>query len=212
MSVTSQQQGAVTEYFLPQCFSQYTIDGRNGSSACTVISTLVAKAILTKQILLPRYGPPDAASLSRFIDVIREGNLLYDSSALEKKAGLLALYDVLHLWPQLGVKVIRGGDLGFRSASTCKEMLTPILERLQVDADIPAAGVLIACPYSISVTLGNGRMAVWDSHIHGKEGTLVALSFPSTTPDTMADYLSTFLFRHFNIQLEDAQLCLLEFS
>ena len=76
-SATLQEQGhVVTECCLPHWFSQSTIDGRNGSNACTVISTLMAKAILTKQILIPSNGPPDIASLSHFLDVIREGNLL----------------------------------------------------------------------------------------------------------------------------------------
>ena len=54
-------------------------------------------------------------------------------------------------------------------------VLTPVFERLLADATIPAAGVLIACPYSISVAFGNSRMAVRDSHIHGNEGALVAV-------------------------------------
>jgi hypothetical protein len=55
------------------------------------------------------------------------------------------------------------------------------LKGLLADAAVPAAAVLIACPYSIRVTFGKSRMAVWDSHIHGNGNALVALSCQTTT-------------------------------
>ena len=67
----------------------------------------------------------------------------------------------------------------------------------------------VSYPYdSISVTFSNGRMAVWESHIHGNqtpESVLVAMSLLFTTPEIWQT-ICLFLFRQFNFQLEDAQV------
>jgi hypothetical protein len=39
---------------------------------------------------------------------MREGNLLYDNSSRAKQAGLLTVYDVLQLWPDLKTQILRG--------------------------------------------------------------------------------------------------------
>ena len=48
--------GVFSEHFLPAEFSQSRIDERRGSTACTVISTLVAKGTLEGELVLLRDG------------------------------------------------------------------------------------------------------------------------------------------------------------
>ena len=102
--------GVFSEHFLPAEFSQSRIDGRRGSTACTVISTLVAKGTLEGELVLPRGGEqPSQAVLGSLVNLLRAGNQLYDNDAAH--FGLLAVYHVLDIWPQLGLRQVVGVTL-----------------------------------------------------------------------------------------------------
>ena len=208
----SHREGTVVEYILPRTLSQSTIDGRNGSTACTVISVLTAKAIVTQHMSLPPSGPPNQEMIDLFIDAMREGNFLYDESRRAKLAGLLAVYDVLNLWPQMGVKAMTGVDLGLRFDSF-QEVMNPCLNQfLSLHGRSGAAAIYVACPFTICVVFQQDRMAVFDSHCHGTRGAMIALSDCLAGVDTLVAYLLNFLSRHFNVQWKECQLCFIETS
>ena len=96
--------GSVVSTFLPHELCQSRIDGRSGSLACTVIATLVARDI-PHQGLVTADGHSvvlKQALLQQFMKCIRAGNCLYDERG--QVFGLLGLYDVLHLFPDIGLK------------------------------------------------------------------------------------------------------------
>ena len=53
----------VGHILLPQQFSQSTINGRNGSNACTIIAALMCRRLLLKSVQLepPGFYPPDVS-------------------------------------------------------------------------------------------------------------------------------------------------------
>ena len=92
----------VCEFYLPHRYSQSRLDGRSGSSACMVIASRVAKRALEGSLSLPAPGEvPDSASVSSFIDAIREGNTLYDNEPTCH--GYLSTYSVIWLWDDLTI-------------------------------------------------------------------------------------------------------------
>ena len=94
------QDGGITEYFLLDAVCQSRLDGSNGSLACTVIATLLIQQVINSDMALPMPGEsPNKACLHQFISAMHEGNAMYDSRAME--FGLLSIYDVLDLWPNL---------------------------------------------------------------------------------------------------------------
>ena len=79
-TVTLWRVGSVVSTFLPHERCQSRIDGRIGSSACTVIATLVARDIL-HQDLVTADGHSvvlKQALLQQFVKCIHAGNCLYD--------------------------------------------------------------------------------------------------------------------------------------
>ena len=180
-------QRAVFEHELPVKFSQSRIDGRNGSSACTVIAAIICRKVLDGALFLSNavsnQGALPQEFLQELIASIREGNVLYDYQAL---------------------RIHRGLDLHIRDFAGAKG----VVESLCRNGDKSwQAGILVQTPISISVAIRAEpfAFAVFDSH-----HPVVALSGRSAGKDTLAEYLVHLFLRRFGLRLGDAELCLLE--
>ena len=144
----------MTEYFLLDAVCQSRLDGRNGSLACTVIATLLIQQVINGDMELPVLGEsPSKACLHQFISAMCEGNAMYDSRAME--FGLLNIYDVLALWPNLHLSPVRGYDLGFHNSDQDVEKLSALLHECLYGPQV-CGGVLIQQPYTIAHVFGCG--------------------------------------------------------
>ena len=92
--------------------------------------------------------------------------------------GLLAVCDVLDLWPSLQLVPVRGHDLGFHNETEGVEKLTALLDKFMHDSKMHAV-VFVQRPYSLTVAFGCGRAVILDSHAHQaascQRGALVAV-------------------------------------
>ena len=189
-TVTLWQVGCVVSTFLPHELCQSCIDGQSGSSACTVIATLVARDIL-HQDLVTGDGHSvvlKQALLQQFVKCIRAGNCLYDERG--QAFGLLGLYDVLHLFAEIGLKATPHFDLTIRNRSTATSVIDKVLYQARSKGKV-VAGVCVLHPTSICLMFTpDGRMVVFDSHAHGSAGALVAVAGAGVSAVVLAEYLA----------------------
>lgn len=123
--------------FLPSQYSQSTIDGRNGSSACTVISAHVVLQVLSGTV----------PTVANFITSMRRGNEIYEGANLGGE--LLAVYDAVNLLHARFIVAPRG-DIGCRHSNDLAAELLVISKRT-ASRNETAAGILVQCPFSMSV-------------------------------------------------------------
>ena len=177
-----------------------------------VISTLVAKGTLEGELVLSRGGEqPSQAVLGSLVNLLRAGNQLYDNDAAH--FSLLAVYPVLDIWPQLGLKASRGRDLGFHNANDGSAKLEKLLDQ-ELAKNNSLAAVYIQRPYTVSVVIGQNRVVIFDSHCHQRGdtcfGSLLAISGASAIKKDIIDYVLSFFERHFSLAVADSHLCVLE--
>jgi hypothetical protein len=93
----------IEHYFNPY-LSQSKIDGRQGSSACTIIAALTAHKVLSGILALPnsKRAHPPTEVLEMFIACIRQGNHVYDSSNLK---GLLTIDEALEALSAISIRI-----------------------------------------------------------------------------------------------------------
>ena len=72
-------------WVFPANISQGTIDGRNGSNACTVITMILGSVILHLDLPFPRAGPISPLWCSLIEKGIRLGNKIYDETQQERR-------------------------------------------------------------------------------------------------------------------------------
>ena len=170
------------------------------------------KAVLEGTLELPDCGAePSGAFLQDFMDVIRMGNRLYDTEAA--KLGLLAVYHVLELWPELTSAPAKGLDLGFRDAVDGTTKLTKWISTVFHSQSLQA-GVFVQRPYSFAIIAGRGRLVVLDSHSHDKgarrRGSLVAVSGAKADIAGIVSYIVNFPVSVYRCPMNDGHLCVLE--
>ena len=87
----------VHEHYLSRELCQSRIDGRQGSNACTVISCLLAKEVLSANVDLPTYDHELASHpvANQYVDIIRQGNNLYDLHAAPLGSPFLSTFEVV---------------------------------------------------------------------------------------------------------------------
>ena len=160
--------------FLPHAFSQHTIDGHNGSSACTVIAAEVVNAQLAGALpeLYPDQPLP-ASAVSGLFECIRNGNAIYDRANL--RGQLLAIYDALNLLRNARLDIAPWGNKGCCSIPELSSLLVDLANSAETSG-MCKAGILTQTPYSIAVVFAPSRVVtIYDSHGHGaEEGALIA--------------------------------------
>ena len=108
--------------FLAHNLCQSQLDGRNGSSACTLRDMKVCISVLGNSLpVFDLYGSPLQCT-PLFIQSIREGNHLYDNSPAAATGDLLGAFDAVAVLPNVRV----AKELGFRNAENCSEVLESI--------------------------------------------------------------------------------------
>ena len=155
--------GSVFETLFPADFCQSRIQGRNGSNACTIISCLFVKEVLSQPEL---FTSPDIRKAA-FESAMLQGNELYDKHV---KDGYLSVDEVLsnivEVQLQVSGEVFPGPDdhqmvTGLLSAAAGNDQLT--------------GGVCVLNPYSFSISGCASSIIVADSHSHGPYGALLAV-------------------------------------
>lgn len=198
--------GQVVEYYLPRNVCQSRINGRDSSSACCVIATLVAQAALANELRVTDcLQPPSRLCLQKFVQCIRKGNGIYDKAGCG--AVLSTIYQAISLCG--GIKITPHKDLVFKSQENCQRQLEKQAKwMLEEERGGVAAAVIVQHPVSIALVFSDmlDSVAIFDSHGHGpKQGALVAVLRQQQRWDVLSTYLSSLLGG-----FQNAQVCFLE--
>ena len=196
---------SISEHFLPSGYCQSRVDGRNGSTACTVIAALSAAGMITSgiQCQFPQHQPSQEA-VDQFIRAMRKGNVVYEQTFPDSRP-LLGVYDAFSLLESVSCR--QDGDLGFRTLEHCQQQLQRVHKRSQ-EEQCTLAGVLVRTPLSVAVGISpSGHAAVLDSHCHGGYGGLMAVLHNPEDWSSLALYLESLVG-----QLDDAHFCLIAVS
>ena len=175
-TLTLWKNASVWEHFASASISQSWLDGRNGSSACTVKSLCLTKACLLGQLSTLCMGrEPSEKIKDTFLSAIRLGNKMYDKKQAEGvKLGLLSITQACLLWPEMGVHTKPGYDFGFLSNQDAAKKLDMFLvQAIPGDDLVPC--VYVKTPYTVTVVAGRGQLSIFDSHSHGTKGALIAI-------------------------------------
>ena len=117
---------------------------------------------------------------------------------------MLGLYEVVHLFPEIGLKATPHFDLTIRNRSAATSVIDKVLSQARSEGKV-VAGVFVQLPTSICLMFTlDGRMVVFDSHAHRSAGASVAVARAGVSAVVLAEYLAE---RHG--PLKDAHLCLL---
>jgi len=133
-----------------------------------------------------------AALNAEFMQCVRRGNRLYDRHA--ECEGYLSCREVISFWPELG------------GTSAAEEFFFVSRDRLAqgiaaIANENPAAvGVLTESPFTVFLAFVNGRVFVFDSHMHyirqhGCHGALVSVPTIHCDASSSGSYVSNFFER-----------------
>ena len=190
------------QHLLPPYFSQFNIDGRDGSNACTVIATMAAASLILGNIVFPVPGEqPSPSSVQQLITDMQVGKNLYEQAFPDSRP-LLGVYDAFDLITLVSCR--RNWDLGIRSSGHCRQQLQAIYEKCQEEQSV-LAGILVQNPLSVAVGISpSGHAAVLDSHSHRRYGASMAFSHQPADWLGFTGFLKTLVGTH-----RDAHLCLI---
>ena len=154
---------------LPREKCQGLINGRNGSSACTVLCAIFSKKVLSQSDITHTFASPSNQD-SLMCDCMVQGNEYYDQLGLER---YFSCDEVANLQPAIGISITE-------EVFITPDHLHEVVSRLQVRAGSNtsgalAAGVLIIQPYSFAVAVIESSFILFDSHAHGLRGALLAV-------------------------------------
>ena len=156
------------EVLLPKELSQSTIDGRNGSNACTVICAMFCASFLKSeaQFCTSVHGRENYEAA--MCQAMRDGNRKYDEHGW---TACLSCEEVCDLQPPIGVSVaedvfVRHGQIG--------EVFTKLQAAAGSHPHGLAAALFIVHPYSFCVLRSPEAVLLFDSHRHGPNGALLA--------------------------------------
>jgi hypothetical protein len=165
--------------------SQSTIDGRNGSSACTVITMILGSVILNLDLLFPCVGSLSPLWCSVIEKSIRLGNKIYDDTNqgqrnLTPREASFALRSIrnIHVDEPLAVRIRdphKPTQLAFQ------------IQRMFVKKKSAAAFVQGDRSFLI-MTEENGYVLAVDTHTH-MDGTRGAVIVSSNTLTDMASFI-----------------------
>lgn len=172
-------------WVFPANISQSTIDGRNGSNACTVITMILGSVILHLDLPFPCAGPLSPLWCSLIEKSIRLGNKIYDDTnqgrrnltPLEASFALRSIKNI-HVDEPLAVRL---SDLHKPT------QLAYQIERMLVEKKSAAAFVQGDRSFLI-MTEENGYVLAVDTHTH-MNGTRGAVIVSSNTLTDMGSFI-----------------------
>lgn len=164
--------GSVTRWNFPAHISQSTIDGRNGSTACSVISLVVARNL--QNITLS--SDPSFASQAWYqmmTRAIRIGNYIYDiyRDTLPRRYLTVAeAVDVVEPYAELSITSAYPARVCDKhKPSTLRYQLLWLLN----SSDYDSAIFIIDEKAVVFASLGQDKLVFFDSHVHGRDGAVV---------------------------------------
>lgn len=150
--------GKVVQWVLPSCFSQSTINGRNGSNACAVISLLAGYAMSKCDFFQPN-NIDKTRVVKSYVGCLEVGNSLYEEGDdLLVPEALAILPDTLQM------------DLINESNVTIDTIETDICTNVNDFFVLTAGGSTICCMHM------GGNYYVFNSHIHGEQGAMISFA------------------------------------
>ena len=146
---------------------QSWVGGRDGSNACTVISCVVARDVLSRRLACLELVSSVVDSITRpFLQCIIEGNALYDSLDYNR---LLACDEAIEKVAAANLSIVR-------------DIFAWLPAHWQQVADtlIPASGsvtaeVVVQTPTSVALCGTATSLVVFDSHAHDNHGASVTV-------------------------------------
>ena len=180
--ITKTEFPGVTEWLLPPEISQTRVTGRlRPSNACTIIASLCCRNFLMGNLKIPsNFNEPGTLPVNTFKQIIMTGNMLYSCFHLPLHQPNLNVEEVITMIKDLALNIVT--DMGFFNAEGMMETFQKLLV-----SNGRQAGVLIIPPaQSVAVLAEEGRIAIFDSHEHGRNGGLFAVS----TSNNIVDFLN----------------------
>ena len=176
-SVTRTDVGCdITEWLFPSIVSQSTVDGRNGSNACSFIALCFGSIYHQSSLPTPAVGQPlNRQWEAAVIEAIRTGNDVHDK--LFKGEGIdVAVEDTVSAIGdhcQISGTVQEYNVFGADPLNQFAAVINLILQQKQ------SCDVLVFNDKTMIIIVdSNGTLIFFDSHIHGHHGALVARSGP----------------------------------
>ena len=163
-----------------QCQSR--IDGRNGSSACTVIAALFVRELL-------RSADEFCLSTARLCRLMMNGNNVYDSL---HTVDLLSADEVLDIQPSPGITLCQESFV-LPTDAALTAMVTVMSEQALSSDQGVFGGIFVLTPYSFSMCCMQDKFVLIDSHSHGTFGALLAV----VPLPRAVDYLKFFFSQHY---------------
>ncbi|XP_068712361.1 uncharacterized protein [Montipora foliosa] len=198
----------VKEFIFPLHISQSTLQGRNGSSACTLIALAMGQKFHSRMF----EEPQKILDRTWFLDVVHsisQGNNIFD--ALFPTGQLFDVEDVLEA---VGVELqlasyeeptdifLRGNDF----SGLVKHV------RDLVHLKRKSVGVIVCCQRSVALLVSeNGSCAIFDSHQHLGYGCVLCHSLP-TKEDELCFWLGKTFQRFFHSIIRHAQITWVDYS
>ena len=172
-------------WVFPANISQSTIDGRNGSNACTVITMILGSVILHLDLPFPRAGPLSQLWCSLMEKSIRLGNKIYDDTnqgsrnltPFEASVALRSITNI-HVDEPLAVRL----SDPHKPTQLCYQ-----IQRMLVNNKSAAAFVQGDRSFLI-MTEDNGYVLAVDTHTH-MNGTRGAVIVSSNALTDMASFI-----------------------
>lgn len=174
---------ACAERLLSSDMCQSRIGGRNGSSACAVISALLCESFLSGSFS----GASDEVKTTVICEVMMEGNAVYDGQGFN---GYLAADEVLDIQPSLGLEMVDESFIRPAAFVTVVDLMTTTAE---ADTKGLSAGVFMITPDTFCIASDGASVVVFDSHTHGNAGALLA----ELCKEDAVTYLKLFFANHY---------------
>ena len=167
----------ITEWLFPSIVSQSTVDGRNGSNACSFIALCFGSIYRQSSLPTPAVGQPlNRQWEAAVIEAIRTGNDFHDELFggegidVAVEDAVSAIGDHCHISGIVQEYNVFGADPLNQSAA----VINLILQQKQ------SLHVLVVNDKTMIIIVdSNETLIFFDSHIHGHHGALVARSDPN---------------------------------
>ena len=157
---------------LPKHISQSTLDGRQGSNACTLIALIVGRNVAyTPALYTPRNEPLPDTILKMIMQSIREGNRIHDIN-FHGQARNLSVEEGSQLLPYIGIKEL-SPEFPVDTAPVTDVPRQATLEHYLQSINQKQVCVFIRGAASVVFFKNNTTITMVDSHQHGHDGALI---------------------------------------
>ena len=181
------QKGNVTTWHFPLSYSQSTINGRNGSNACTFIALVLCKLHVAAPEMPKPHQPLSLTWVFRMIQGMEIGNKFYDSysagnpvmfSVREAAQNVQSSLGIASLGPELPADIIR------QPVATAN-----LPHQIQLASMMPqTTSVFIIDQKTVAFIPMGQHVLLLDSHCHTQNGAYIAMAPSSRIWELMEWY------------------------